>query len=727
MPVRAKCPNPACGKLASAPDEYLGRSVRCTGCGTRFTLSAPTDTYPAVEENVEKAPILLGRFVLQAKVANGAFGAVYRAHDPKLDRAVALKVLRQDALDHATAGERFLREARLAAGLRHRHIVPVYDVGFEDTSFFIAAAFIEGTTLAKLKKPLKPRRAAEIVQKLALALAYAHAQKVVHRDVKPANIMLDAEDLPYLTDFGLARRQDELIRLTHEGSLLGTPNYMSPEQAAGRHSEVGPASDQYSLGVVLYELLTGQGPFHGSLEKILADIHHANPPLPSRLNPKVPHDLEAICLQAMTKRPEDRYANCQELADDLGRYLEGKPIQARARGDWRNLRSYLLPVAATSVLVLAAAAYLVFFAPSAPTPAIVAKGPPDDPKPVSPFSKLEGPAPNLPESVPPPMPEEPPKIQFTETVLDQDAQFIPHLAVHPRKPLFATSANGKAKVWDLKSGNKVGEGDFKNLSMYMIRGLAFGPLDQTLLVGGYGSNIAWWNYATGKIDSLEGLKNVHNLLFSPDGRFYLALPEQELWDLGLKERRLRFEWRVTGDIHGMAFSSDSKLLAMTSPGQVNPTMPQGNAKIWSSLTGEEQVTLPGHSRSAYGVAFSPDSRLIATGGDKVILLHEVPTGKPRLTLRGHSSDVLSLAFSPDGKSLAAGGRDGTIKVWEISDGAARAAGLWDADEVRERALLPGQGKAVRTIAFTSDSESILAASEDNKVRLWRPAEKSRSE
>ncbi len=209
--------------------------------------------------------------------------------------------------------------------------MPVYEAGRDGDTYYIASAFIEGQTLEDAIDQQRPdfRQAAKLVMDLAGALDYAHELGVVHRDVKPANIMLDRKGNPLLMDFGLARLETAESKLTHDGTVLGTPSYMPPEQAAGRLEEVGPASDQYSLGVVLYELLCGSTPFSGPPAMVISLVIHQEPPSPRVENAAVPKDLETICLKAMSKKRDHRYAGCQAMAEDLRRWLAGEPITAR--------------------------------------------------------------------------------------------------------------------------------------------------------------------------------------------------------------------------------------------------------------------------------------------------------------------------------------------------------------------------------------------------------------
>ena len=280
-------------------------------------------------------PAAFGDYELLEEIGRGGMGIVYRAVQRSLGRTVAIKMLLRRDLAGPADLARFRSEAEAAAQLDHAGIVSIFEVGEHDGHPFYSMQYIEGTTLAKrlTQGPLPPREAAELLAKVAEAVQAAHARGVLHRDLKPSNILIDAAGEPRVSDFGLAKRLEAGDSVTHTGAILGTPCYMSPEQAAGSRGDVGPASDVWSLGAILYQMLTGRPPFQAAspMDTLLA-VLESDPPLPRSLDPQVDRDLEMIALKSLQKPQDLRYASAADLAADLRAYLAGEPVAARRGG-----------------------------------------------------------------------------------------------------------------------------------------------------------------------------------------------------------------------------------------------------------------------------------------------------------------------------------------------------------------------------------------------------------
>ncbi len=287
-------------------------------------------------------PERIGRYEPVAVLGKGSFGVVVQAHDPQLDRMVALKLQRSEAIRSRTAIDRFLREARSAAQLRHPNIVPVFEYGEFGGNHFIVYQYIDGQTLDHWIREQNPSREARVamVARIASALDYAHGLGIVHRDIKPANILVDAKGDPHVTDFGCARIDSPDLEATADGSLMGTPTYMSPEVVAGQARSADGRADIWALGVILYEMLSGERPFTGSISDMFRMIAEQPAKPLSALDRTIPQDLQTICLRCLEKDPEHRFQRGQELSDDLDRWSRGEPILSRRTGIVRRLRMW---------------------------------------------------------------------------------------------------------------------------------------------------------------------------------------------------------------------------------------------------------------------------------------------------------------------------------------------------------------------------------------------------
>jgi tRNA A-37 threonylcarbamoyl transferase component Bud32 len=588
-----------------------------TRCGPKPIPPETLDDLSSQEQPTalpEGTPERIGRFLIRRALGEGAFGIVYQAHDPQLDRLVALKVAKLGRGDADQRVKRFMREAKAAANLRHPHIVPVYEYGQDGEQFYIASAFIQGHTLAEEMKnclAATPQgsatsipfdRTARIVRAMAEALAYAHSQGIIHRDVKPLNTMLDDKDQPLIMDFGLAAREDD-EKLNREGAAMGTAAYMAPGQAEGN---AVAASDQYSLGCTLYEMLTGQTPFSGPWDVQIFNHLHTEPSSPRKVNGTVPRDLETISLKCLAKRPGERYGTCQELADDLRRFSEGEPIQARRIGLLERAGKWCRKNPLSAGLVGAVAASLVLgtgIAWSLAGWALQEAG----------EAKYQ-----------------------TKLAKDNETFAKDNLLKALINENLAKENEVKTKeaLADVKKQKKMADDNY-NLS-------------------------EWRFYATNIALAKEAWQDNNFVL----AQHYL---DQSRWDFRgwehdylwtqLKNRQTILQGHMDY-VTSIAFSPDGQRIAS---GSWDNTL-----KVWDAASGQATLTLRGHTGVVSSVAFSPDGKRIVSGSeDNTLKVWDAASGQATLTLRGHTDAVSSVAFSPDGQRIVGGSRDNTLKVWPL--------------------------------------------------------------
>jgi serine/threonine-protein kinase len=345
------------------PPTTLSSDARST-----ISFSPPSETGMSPPEHSAEDTALprIPGYEVEAVLGRGGMGVVYKARHVRLNRPVALKMLVAGACAGPHERERFAREAEAVAGLRHANIVQVYDVGDHEGRPYFTMEFVEGGSLDhKLAGlPLPARQAAALAATLAEAVQVAHQGGIMHRDLKPANVLLTDDGTPKIADFGLARRLAGGAGLTLSGVTVGTPSYMAPEQARGQTRALGPAVDVYALGALLYEMLTGRPPFCGeTASETMLQVIYQEPVPPSRLNARVPRDLETVCLKCLRKEPRQRYGSAQELAEDVRRFLRSEPIRARPVGAvgklWRWVRRHPVPAGLLAAGLLAPVVALI--------------------------------------------------------------------------------------------------------------------------------------------------------------------------------------------------------------------------------------------------------------------------------------------------------------------------------------------------------------------------------
>lgn len=697
MPAAIRVPCPHCGRAIQIVGDS-GTEVTCASCGSSFQV----DSAIAALGRESKPPQSVGRFTVLERLGRGGFGVVYKAADPLLGRHVAIKLPRAGYFSSTEDEERFFREARNAARLQHPHIVRIHEVDRHHGVPYIVSEYIAGRTLADLlaERRLEFREAANLIAGVAEALEYAHAQHVVHRDIKPSNILLDESSRPYVTDFGLARRDDLEITITVEGQVLGTPAYMSPEQAAGEQQRVDRRTDVYSLGVVLYHAISGSLPFRGSRRMLVRQVIHEEPLPPRRINDEVPRDLETITLKAMAKEPSRRYATAQEFADDLRRWVRGEPIHARPAGrlerTWRWCRRN--PViaslwAAIAILLLTVVVATSLWAWREGTLRAVAD-----------TARHEA--------------EHSDKVSRERLVL-----------IHLRNAVQESSAHDdlKALVWSCEA-MRVDQPDDPLTTRHRLQigmlldrlpalaGLwtstgsiactEFNSAGDRLLIAGADGKVTLYDPRTGQlaVPAMHHGFAITHATFDPTGKRLLAAGLDNsvyLWnaETGQPQTRLEHSGRP---VHAI-FSPDGTRVATASL--------DGKATVWNADTGTVVQELPHTNEQVTQVQYSPNGSLLLTaakGGvtsPGLLRLWRPETAEQVAKTMQHDDYVWHVAFSSDGRSIASASEDRTVRIWDVTTG----------DPITEPLRHATQ---VTRVFWARDNQEVLTAESGGQVHIW---------
>lgn len=712
-------------------------------------LLTPDSRARATPGESHRLPRLFGDYELLAEVARGGMGVVFRARQVRLNRVVALKTIVGGALASASQVARFRSEAEAAAHLDHPNIVPIYEVGEHDGQQYFSMRLIEGGSLEQrmsdyalpdarrdggslTRTDIVGRQStiARLLATVARAVHHAHQRGILHRDLKPANILIDSTGEPQVTDFGIAKLLTGDGEATQSLAVLGTPSYMAPEQAGAQTGRLTTAADVFSLGAVLYQLLTSKLPFQGATPlETLQRVIEEDPAPPRSVNPAIDRDLETICLKCLSKDPRGRYGSAEALAEDLDHWRAREPIAARpvtqAERVWRWCRRK--PLLASLWAGLAAA------------------------------------------------------ILTGLVVANWQWRRAEASAVVLRENLYAADVRLAYEAWE--SGNSVhaqylleqhiprpGEPDLRTFEWrYLWRltgqkellriaadrsgiwGSAVSPDGRLLATGGNEGAVQLWALPSGEaVATLDaGAHLSYCVVFSPDGTLLAAATngsEIHLWDVHTRTLAARLGTHDKPVI-AVAFSADGRTLVSVAGYPYGTTVP-AEIWLWDVKSRRRIAALAGHTASSGWPGFSPNGRILATPhGDGTVALWDVAARRITTRLTGHRGLVVTAEFSPDGKLLATGGLDGGVLLWNaenhrliavlgshqgaaysvafspagdqlVSGGLDHTVRLWDLSTRRQAATFRGHTSRVFSVNYTPDATRIVTGSLDGTARVW---------
>ena len=704
-------------------------------------LAAPFNQVVDPAISGERPRNRIGNYELLEEIGRGGMGVVYRAKQLPLGRSVALKIIQSGFIDHRQR-KRFFAEAETAARLQHANIVQIHEVGDDGGTPFLSMQYIDGQSLEdKLAKQVfKPEKACALVRSLAETVHFAHENGVIHRDLKPGNVLLPENGVPMITDFGLAWNMTEgqgQATRSRTMAIIGTPSYMAPEQAEFNTSKPEPTADVYGLGAILYELLTGKPPFLGtSIIDTIAMVRNQPPVSPRSLSNRVPRDVETICLKCLEKQTDRRYLSASELAEDLGRYLENRPIRARRAGvmerSWRWIGRH--PVVSSLSLALALVvgigiAAVVWQWASARIGWAEAR---------ENGRQLES------------------QLYFNQVAL---AHREWSLGNPVRAKTMLESCNPDLRDWEWSYLDRIfhsEEFSFTGHQRY-VTDVEFSPDDRWIAScgGDWGvdrkGEVMIWDAHAGELKHrLTGHQGgVFNIQFSPDGSQLASSSIDwfghrcavKLWDVESGEETLQLPLSGTeSHVFDVAFDPRGETLALAGA--------DGKVRLWDLKTNTQQQILSGHLQNVFRVEFSNDGQFVASASrDGTVRIWSCSSGEMVKILTG-ANDFRSIDYSPCGRFLAAGGFEGQVFVWDIArdfepvahhrisskpqnvafspDGQRLAiidsakVRLVDTITGRHHLTIAGHDKTARAMDFNSDGTAIVTCGglRSQSVKVW---------